>query len=282
MSLPREIYLTIGTFLPLAAQPKYHQVCKMFREFPIDIEQCSIEPSNHEIATCIFNQSQLLYNEDTVECSIFKVQESRMIIFEFNAQSYYRKSICLKLISKKIRGYMRTVDKNDGAKVKKVELKTFENILDFINDAKLLLCFPQFTNIINNWILVRYILSLRTSCILYGMVRQSSLERIISIDYCYIKLLSKNSPIFESEYLCDCICYLYSFVALLTSSARQRFEIELVNTFEIPFDVIFLGYLGHIPIIKLNPQHLTLWFKQWISQLQLTDLANYQQILYNM
>lgn len=282
MSLPRDIYLYIGTFLPLSAQSKYHQVCKMFREFPIDIEQCSTEPSNYEVATCIFNQSKLLYNEDEAACSIFKDQKVRMIIFEFKSQSCYHKLVCLKLISKKIRGYIRTVDKNDCAQVKKIELNTFENILAFIDDAKLLLYFAQFTNIINNWILVRHILSLRTNCILYGMLKQSSLERIMSIDYCYINLLTKSSPIFDSDYLCDCLSYLNSFIALLTSSARLRFEKELVHTFAIPFEINFFGYFGHIPLFKLNPQHLTQWLKRSISQLQPTDLANYEQIIYDI
>ena len=254
MSLPRDIYLHIGTFLPLSAQAKYHQVCKTFREFPIDLEQCCVPPSNLEIVT-------------------FLSSESKTINLVFYSTSCFRKYIILK--AGKMIGRTRILNKNgNNPKVSEYELNTFDEVLSFLSDAKLILYFEPFFNTIENWLVTRQILSLRKT----GMLKLPSYERITSMDVCYIRLLTCGSPIIEWDNSVDVLHYLYSLIELINSPTQKRFEKEFASTLKLPFDINIsdpteANYSIALAPVKIDTLHTTLWLKQWIAQLQPSDLA---------
>ena len=256
MSLLRDIYFTIGLFLPSEAQPKYHQVCKTFREFPIDFEQYCVPPSKFEIP---------------------EILQSTTAEFLFTSSSCYRKYLYLEYTTKPIYGYTPTVSQNDPKVSKKVLINTKDELLSFLQDATLILNFEPFIDTTTNWLLTRRILSTRTSCISTGMVKDS--KRIFSTDFCYIELLTKGSPLFEWDNSVDCLHYLSTLVELINSSTQKQFEKEISQALKLPFTFNLSNpeaadYFHPQWVVPIDIQYLTDWLRNWIAQLQPTDLAN--------
>lgn len=69
--LPPDIYSAIALHLPLSEQSNFRRVNKLAASSQFYENDCCRPPSNYEIATWLYNQSQLLSYENSKRYSIF-------------------------------------------------------------------------------------------------------------------------------------------------------------------------------------------------------------------
>lgn len=265
IQLPRELYGEIVKHLPLSEQSRYHQVSKMFREIPINAEDCCVEPSDLEIAKWIFEQSRLLSNENTKKYSVIPnnfiptpIPGGDIVRFEW-------------------KNYTIFLDPNNGKlnlnwEGDDITPNTVNDILQYIRGKEFRLSFPNYMKRYpeKNWLLVRGVFSKRASCVKQG----------ISGDECFLQLFNKWA-VYDIGYnnTEDTYVLLRNIRSFLNDHAQEELEKAFSQAFSVP-RMPFQGFV--IPrdflnssMMNIDLKKVKLWLKQWVSQLTPNDLTPY-------
>lgn len=266
-TLPKDIYAEIAKHVAPSDQLRLRRVNRRFAALPFDLEYCCVEPTNLEIAKWFLDQSYLMSRNK----SIF----NKRVSFSFSRPDQRsEKLIAINVPSGKVTG------STDDTIFSPQELRTIDEILDFLGDDTLILR-AKFANVLhNNWLMVRDILSRRSSCQKYN----------VSSDKCFLQLLIKYINI-EDDDNGSWLSRVKTLGEQLNSETRRQLEQDITNTFTKPiiFSIANLMELERVYEeyafakmrgLKIDFRQFTLWLKQWFSRLTSANLFQNPSINY--
>lgn len=269
MALPIDMWTEIYKYIPIADQSKFHRIDTTTNKVPI--REFCYKPSNIEVINWLFAQAELLKYSNTCKASIFKQYgRNGQIVLDFRSNDSDLKLIFLDLTNGSISKYDTTSYEI---------LKTKNATLEYLAGTTLFLS----GNLIEmNWLVLRDILSLRSSYI----------NRNIASDTCYIQLMSIyliKSGISGNVTIRRWLDYLQSIAKLLNEPARIKLQQDFCEYIKIPV----VSYISDIS--KLHPDeawvnrgiisdmsnnYLIVWLYWWICQLKSEDLVHNARINY--
>lgn len=242
MALSRDVSAEILKYVQ--NQGQFRRVNRMTSQLPI--LNCCSPPSNYEIATWLWDQSQLLSYLNTAQYSVLNPNSSTIVYFATRGEGGGGIWLDLKtgkLLPRNLRTPFRSRDE----------------LLNFLNAQPLELKFSFYRGSLVNWLMIRDILSLRASCVLAGF----------SSDECFIKLLADFLPTAGSE--SDYVGIQGSLGALFTDQVARRLFEDFNRVFGIDFNSPYLK------IRPLDAQLYNAWLRSHLLALTPADLklSNY-------